>query len=59
MLSQLLLIIFMDKCVRDAMFGLYGEGTLTFADDVTVITESVNDLQEASYRWYQVLSNAK
>ena len=43
----------MDMCVRDAEFGQVGEQTLVYADDVTVIKESVGDLQDVANRWYQ------
>ena len=33
-LSPLLIIIFMDKCIRDVTIGAIGEETLLYADDV-------------------------
>ena len=52
-LSLLLFIVFTDKWARDAGYGHVGRETLMYADDVAVITESVDDLQEVANRWYQ------
>ena len=43
----------MDRCVRDVGHGHVGWETQMYADDVAVITESVDDLQEVANRWYQ------
>ena len=43
----------MDMCVRDAGYGHVGEEKIMVADDVAVITESVDDLQKVANIWYQ------
>ena len=55
-LSPLLLIIYMDKCVRDIGVGYFGEKTLIYADDVVVLADSVEDLQDISSRWLDGMS---
>ena len=49
-LSPLLFIIFMDKCLRDIRPGTYGEETIMYADDVAVIADSITDIQEIANR---------
>ena len=51
-LSPLLFIIFMGKCLRDIGPGTYGEETIMYADDVTVIADSITDIQEVAIRWW-------
>ena len=40
-LSPLLFIIFMDKCLRDIGPGMYGEETIMYTHDVAVIADSL------------------
>ena len=49
-LSPLLFIAFMNKCIRDVGSFHVGEETLMHADDVAVVIESVDDLQEVANR---------
>ena len=51
-LSPLLFIIFMDKCLRDIGPGTYREETIMYADDVAVIAYSITDIQEIANRWW-------
>ena len=44
-LSPLLFIMFMDKCMRDIGVGERGEETFVYADDVAVVSENAVDLQ--------------
>ena len=55
-LSPLLFIIYMDKCVRDIGVGYFGEETLIYADDVVVLADTVEDLQDIASRWLDGLS---
>ena len=55
-LSSLLFIIYMDKCVRDIGVGYFGEETLIYADDVVVLADSVEDLQDKASRWLNGMS---
>ena len=55
-LSPLLFIIYMDKCVRDIGVGHFGEETLIYADDVVVLADSVEDLQDIASRWLDGMS---
>ena len=52
-LSPLLFIIFMDKCIRDVGIGIHGEETLMYADDVAVLLDSPGSLQEVANRWWE------
>ena len=57
-LSYLLFIIFMDKCLRDIGPGMYGEETIMYADDVAVIADSITDIQEVANRlWFGMKAN--
>ena len=51
-LSPLLFIIFMDKCLRDIRAGAVGEETVMYADDVAVIADSAADVQDVASRWW-------
>ena len=51
-LSPLLFIIFMDKCLKDIGPGMYGEETAMYSDDVAVIANSITDTQEVANRWW-------
>ena len=45
-LSPLLFIIYIDKCLRDIQAGASGEETgIMYADDVAIITDSAADAQ--------------
>ena len=52
-LSPLLFIIFMDRCIRDVRIGLNNEETLMYADDVAVIANTVTEVQDVATRWWQ------
>ena len=54
-LSPLLFIISMDKCLRDIRAGAVGEETVMYADDVAVIADSVADV--ASRWWLRMKAN--
>ena len=51
-LSPLLFIIFMDKCLRDIRTGITNEETLMYADDVVVFADSVDDIRNVTNRWW-------
>ena len=44
-LSPLLFIIFMDKCLRDIRTGINNEETVMYADGVVVFADSVDDIE--------------
>ena len=51
-LSPLLFIIFMDKCLRDIKMGITNEETVMYADDVVVFADSVDDTRNVTNRWW-------
>ena len=51
-LSPLLFIIFMDKCIRDININTNDEETLMYADDVAAVANSITDIQEVATRWW-------
>ena len=51
LLSPLLFIIFMDKCMKDIGVGERGEETFVYADDVAVVSEHAVDLQNIVDAW--------
>ena len=51
-LSPLMFITFMDKCVSDIAPGTYGEETVMYASDVAVIEDPITDIQEVANRWW-------
>ena len=55
-LSPLLFIIFMDKCIRETIPGQNQE-VLAYADDVAVMTDSIQDLQEIASTWKSTMKN--
>ena len=55
-LSPLLFIIYMDKCIRDIGVGYFAEETLIYADGVVVLVDSVEDLQDIASRWLKGMS---
>jgi len=50
-LSPLLFIIFMDKCLRDIRTGINNEETVMYADDVVVFADTVDDIRNVANRW--------
>ena len=54
-LSPLLFVIFMDRCIRD--LGPYEGETLMYADDVAVVADTINQVQDIAGRWYNVTKN--
>lgn len=50
-LSPLLFIIFMDKCMRNIGAGELGEETLVYADDVAIVADNIVQLQTVADRW--------
>ena len=55
-ISPLLFITFMNKCVRDVKIGKNGEQTLLFAVDVVVMVNSRTDMQDVVKRWRQAMN---
>ena len=55
-LSPLLFIIFMNKCVRDVKIEKNGEQTLLYAADVVVMVNSRTDMQDVVKRWPQAMN---
>ena len=55
-LSPLLLIAFMDKCIRDVKIGENGEKTLLYADDVVVMVNSKTNIQDVAKRWWHAMN---
>ena len=55
-LSPLLFIIFMDRCIRDVTIGQNGEETVMYADDVVVVANSLTNIQEVASRWWRGMS---
>ena len=55
-LSPLLFIIFMDKCIRETNPGQNQE-VLAYADDVAVMTDSIQELQEVANTWKSTMKN--
>ena len=51
-LSEVLFILFMDKCMRNIGVGRFQEETLAYADDVAVVADSIIDLQETLHKWH-------
>ena len=51
-LSPLLFIIFIDKCLRDISTGINNEETVVYADDVVVFADSVDDIRNVANRWW-------
>ena len=54
-LSPLLFIIFMDRCMKEICTNEEAETTLAYADDVAIITNNSPDLQDALNRWHEGL----
>lgn len=52
-LSPLLFVIFMDKCMREIGVGELGEETMVYADDVAVVTDNLASLHEVAERWHE------
>ena len=55
-LSPLLFIIFMDKCIRDVKIGENGEETLLYADDVVVMANSKTNIQDVANGWWHAMN---
>ena len=55
-LSPLLFIIYMDRCLKEVCILEEKEITLAYADDVAVVTGNQQDLQEAMTRWNDTLN---
>ena len=55
-LSSLLFIIFMDKCIRDVKIGENGEETLLYADDLVVMANSKTNIQDVANRWWHAMN---
>jgi len=55
-LSPLLFIIFMDRCIRDVTIGQNGEETVMYADDVGVVAHSLTNIQEVASRLWRGMS---
>ena len=55
-LSPLLFIIFMDKCIRDVNIGENGKETLMYADDVVVMVNSKINTQDVVNRWWHAMN---
>ena len=55
-LAPLLFIIYMDDCIREVGVGELGEETLVYADDVAVVTDTVDRLQELVNIWNRGMS---
>ena len=55
-LSPLLLIIFMDRCIGDVTIAQNGEETVMYADDVVVVANSLTNSQEVASRWWRAMS---
>ena len=51
-LSPLLFVIFMDKCLRDIRTEHCREETVMYADDVVAIADSAVDIQDVASRWW-------
>ena len=51
-LSPLLFIMFMDKCLRDIRTGINNEESVMYADDVVVFADSVDDIRNVANRWW-------
>ena len=49
-LSPLLFIIFMDKCLREVKIGENGEEALLYADDVVVMANSKTNIKDVAKR---------
>ena len=49
-LSPLLIIIFMDKCIRDVKIGENWEKTLLYSDDTVVMVNSKTNIQDVANR---------
>ena len=52
-LSLLLFIIFMNKCIREARVGENGERTLQYMDDVVAMANSETDILDVVKRWWR------
>ena len=57
-LSPLLFMIFMDKCLRDIGAGADGEEVVMYADDVAVIADSAVAIQDVANRWWEGMIRA-
>ena len=55
-LSPILFIIFMNKCIRDVKIGDNGEETLLYADDVVVMANSKTNIQDVANRWWHAMN---
>ena len=51
-LSPLLFIIFMNKCLRDIQARASGEEKVMYADDLALIADSAADVQQVANIWY-------
>ena len=51
-ISPLLFILFVDKCMRTIGVGRYQEETMAYADDVAVVADSITDLEEILNQWH-------
>ena len=54
-LSPLLFIIYMDRCMREICMNEDKEITLAYADDVAVVTGNKEDLQAAMTKWNDIM----
>ena len=55
-LSPLLFILYMDRCLKEICKVEEKEITLAYADDVAVVTGTLEDLQEAMTRWNDTMN---
>ena len=55
-ISLLLFILCMDKCMRNIGVGRYYEETLAYADDVALVADSITDLQGILNQWHHEMS---
>ena len=55
-LSLLLFIIFMDKCIRDVNIGENGKETLLYADDVVMMANSKINTQDVVNGWWHAMN---
>ena len=58
-ISLLLFIFFMDKCMRIIRVGRYHEETLVYTDGMAVVEDSITDLQNILHQWHQEMSHKR
>ena len=55
-LSPLLFIIFIDKCMRNIGVGDLGEEAMVYADDVAIVANDMGQLQRVANKWHEEMS---